>query len=421
MSQSRWFKQNLEKMILTADPTLKSFIRKVYIFKFFDDLLFITPLYTIMFSQNNLSAFQISALLAAGSFTAFILEIPTGVLADRYSRKRLLVFAQIAQAAGFAFWFVPGFYTYLAGVMLWAAKIAMSSGTFEAIVYDGLKKLNEHEKFAKVTGRIQTVSLLAGLISSGAASAAIFGGFPLVIGLSILSLVFSLIPVLALPEIEQKESVPKTDYFSLLHEGRQNWLKKGPVIHLMLVLGLLYLVYTVFDEYCPIFITESKFPVFTVGIIMGAISAAQAAGNIVAYKFEHFSNRILTALIFMDGLCLLTASLFMRPAAIILILLYNFLFQIIAIVLLSRVQHAIPSSKRATITSVIAFFGEILEVPFYLGFGALANHQNYKTAFVCLGVLMTMVGAVFLIFTLYRYDAGAVFHKAGSPDGKSGS
>ena len=45
------------------------------------------PLYALLFLDTGLSEAQISVLFALWSITAFVAEVPTGALADRWSRR----------------------------------------------------------------------------------------------------------------------------------------------------------------------------------------------------------------------------------------------------------------------------------------------------------------------------------------------
>ena len=68
-----------------------SLIWKATAYRFLDTLILIFPFYTVMFAETGLTPIQIGLALAAWSLTAIVLEIPTGALADRVSRRWLLL------------------------------------------------------------------------------------------------------------------------------------------------------------------------------------------------------------------------------------------------------------------------------------------------------------------------------------------
>ena len=78
-------------MAQTPPKTQSRAILAFYIDGGIGELVPIYPLYSVMFMDHGVSAFGFSALLMIWSLSAMIVEIPSGALADRFSRKWLLV------------------------------------------------------------------------------------------------------------------------------------------------------------------------------------------------------------------------------------------------------------------------------------------------------------------------------------------
>jgi len=117
----------------------RAFLARVYAFRFLDGFVLIYPLYTVMFAARGLSPSQVAATLMAWSVTGFLLQIPMGALADRFSRRWLLCLGQVLRGVGFVVWMLqPDFGGFLVGMVLWGVKSALTNGTFEALVYDEL-------------------------------------------------------------------------------------------------------------------------------------------------------------------------------------------------------------------------------------------------------------------------------------------
>ena len=61
---------------------------------------------------------------------------------------------QLFSVAGFVCWgLFPHFWGFLLGFVLWGTKSALSSGTFEALICDELKRFGHEADFVKVDGR----------------------------------------------------------------------------------------------------------------------------------------------------------------------------------------------------------------------------------------------------------------------------
>src|SRR5207244_1529653 len=130
---------------------------------------------------SGLSTGRISTLLLLWSLTTFALEVPSGALADRVSRRRLLSVAAVLRAAGFVLWVaVPSFAGFAAGFVLWGMKSAFTSGTWEALVYDELAAAGAADRYPRVLGRIEVLGTLGVVVGVAAAAPLVaIGGYPL--------------------------------------------------------------------------------------------------------------------------------------------------------------------------------------------------------------------------------------------------
>src|SRR5918997_5546847 len=97
------------------------------------------PLYALLFLDTGLSGAQISLLFGVWSVTAFVTEVPAGALADRWSRRGVLVLAGVLQAVGFVVWTAaPALAAFAIGFVIWGASSALVSGASEALIHDAL-------------------------------------------------------------------------------------------------------------------------------------------------------------------------------------------------------------------------------------------------------------------------------------------
>ena len=87
------------------------------------------PLYALLFLDTGLSEAQISVLFALWSVTGFLAEVPTGALADRWSRRGVAGAGGVLQAVAFALWTAaPELWAFAAGFVVWGIGGALVSG-----------------------------------------------------------------------------------------------------------------------------------------------------------------------------------------------------------------------------------------------------------------------------------------------------
>ena len=126
--------------------------------KFASEFILIYPLYVIMFGdRGGLSAGQIGFIVASGMILSVALEIPTGVIADKWPRKYVLVSAVISKMAALLLWLlIPGFLGYFLGVALLSLCAALESGALQAYLYGTLGK-DHQTQFGKFWARVSAM------------------------------------------------------------------------------------------------------------------------------------------------------------------------------------------------------------------------------------------------------------------------
>ncbi len=371
--------------------------RYIYGFRALDDFILLYPLYAVMFAAHGLSPLAISTLLVIWSATSIIAEVPSGVLADRYSRRNLLIIGQLLRAAGYAMWLIfPGYLGFALGFVLWGLEGALWSGTFQALVYDELKKEGEEKQYAKVMGRADSIGVAAELVATALASVAILFGYPLLILLSIVAVLAAAAVISRLPEAARVEAVEDEHYWAALRRGiRESWQTPG-VRKLVLLGAFIGAVYGTFDEYIPLFFQAIGSSVPLIPIWTALAIAMTVVASLVAYRFEHWRNTTFMVVTALTGLLLAGAGYLQGVSGIILVALFMFFIKALSVIYDAKLQHNIVSDLRATITSVSGFLAEVTSIAMYLLFGLAANYLDYTGAFVIGGLGVMAVALLFL-------------------------
>lgn len=333
---------------------ISSFVTKIRIYKFFDDFVLIYALYTLMFKSNGLNVTQISVLLATWSITSFLLEVPSGVIADKYNRRNILIFAQISRMCGFLIWLIfPTFWGFLFGFVLWGIKSAFTSGTLDAYIYDGLKIEDREKYYPKVLGSIKGLSFTAILLSSTIASTLFFLGYKIILILSIVSLLISVV-ALALNESEKTtESTQEIEYFRLLTQGISTTFKDNKLLVLVLINAILLGAMAI-DEYFALYVSNTSIPIASVGYLFAVYSLIQAFASFFAHKFKIKNSLLPTLTIF--GFVIIFIGFSSNYIGIILFMLLAFISSTGQVLSNTAIQENTKSQVRATVSSVSGFF-----------------------------------------------------------------
>ncbi|MDP6349188.1 MAG: MFS transporter [Chloroflexota bacterium] len=113
----------------------------------------IVSVLVLFWLDRGLSLGQVMILMSTYGVSLLIFEIPTGVLADRFSRKWSLAIGALIQTAVGAIILSTSFYPVLLGAyVLVGVGVAFLSGTGEALIFDLLKQEGREGEVQRVFG-----------------------------------------------------------------------------------------------------------------------------------------------------------------------------------------------------------------------------------------------------------------------------
>jgi MFS family permease len=174
------------------------------LYGFLKNLRFFEPFLLLIFLDSGLTFFRIGILYSVRDLSNNILEIPTGVFADSYGRRKAMVLAFTSYIISFIlFFFFVDFNIYLLAMILFGLGEAFRSGTHKALILEHLKLNDMLDKKVSYYGRTRAASQLGSAINSLIAAALLFftGNYRAMFLLTILPYVIDLINVATYPKI----------------------------------------------------------------------------------------------------------------------------------------------------------------------------------------------------------------------------
>jgi len=145
------------------------------LYGFLKNLRFFDPFIVLIFREAGLSFLQIGLLYSIRDVATNILEIPTGVFADAFGRRKSMLMAFGAYIISFlVFYGFTGFPIYALGMVLFAFGEAFRSGTHKALILEHLN-LNDMEHLkVEYYGRTRAFSQFGSSINALIAAALVF-------------------------------------------------------------------------------------------------------------------------------------------------------------------------------------------------------------------------------------------------------
>ena len=322
---------------------------------------------------------RISSLLLIWTAVGIVAEVPSGALADRFSRRGALAAAGVLQAAGYLLWMgplwtaVPGYTAFAAGFVLWGVGGAFGSGALEALLYDGLASVGGEAHYPKVYARVTAVSLLSQLPTAAAATVLFAtGGYPLVGWASVATCLAAAAVATRLPESRPgagaaDEADDGCDdgpgYLAVLRAGVGE-AARNPAVRAALVAVAVIGGLDAVDEYFPLLAHDWGVATPAIPAAMVAIALAGAAGAALGGAASRMRPRTLAAILALAVAGFCAAALVHRPLAVAGMALAYGLYRLVLVVTDARLQPQIEGSSRATVTSVASLGTELTAAVF---------------------------------------------------------
>jgi MFS family permease len=371
-------------------------LRPLYVAGFFLGINFWVPVEKLFLSKIGFNSASVGLLAATYAAVVPFLEIPSGILADRWSRRGILIVADIALAVSTL---VGGISTnvpmYLVAALLLGCYFALQSGTVDSIVYDVLvEETGSSDGFVREMARLRLLESVA-LVSSALAGGVIAAlATPRVT--YFLTIPFAVLAIVALTRFKEPSLHRSTDAEPLRNQITTTYrtiLERGRLRPIIVGVVLCALMLQMLVEFGPLWMVALAAPAVLYGPQWAGLMSAMGLGGLLAGRAS-IARRPHVAVIVgsMLGCSLaLTTShstILVIGAQVLLVLL----LVAVSTQLNQELHDAIPSTIRAGVSSGVGTLTWVMFVPAALGFGLLSRHTSVLTAGWMMVALSIAVG-----------------------------
>lgn len=375
-------------------------INKIVLINFCQRFHLYIHAYALLLLGRGLTLVQISLIESVVIFSIFLMEVPTGVLADRVGRK-WSIFAStfLLMSAEFIFIFARSFEWYVFIALLTGTGFAFASGAMEAMIYDSLQEKGREDAMKRAMGRVGSYAqiafviapILGGLIIGDAA----IENFIPAIALTVLALLLGLIVCLSLREPPMDSAEKKAGSMTLLRDG-VSLLLRQPRLRRLALLVVFTSPFTgaMVTLLGPPYLVQNEASPFVIGVALSLGSLLAALTQRYAYKVEEWLGqaRAIALLILAPGALYWILAAVAGPIAPVLVIILMYGVNDMKAPLFSAYQNALIESKnRATVLSMISMFLSLflaLGLPVY---AALAQ-RSLSLTFVVMGAVIVLAG-----------------------------
>ena len=364
----------------------------------------ITSFWILFFIQNGLSLLQIGLLESIFHGTSLLCEIPSGMLADRFSYKTNLYLARLSSiGSSILILFGQGnFWIYAIAMIINAWSYNFDSGTSTAFLFDSAVEAGQKDRYLQISSFLSGVAEVTRTLGTVVAGFFIHGAlawtYYIAIGLSLLSIL--LIFLMKEPESKSDERNRLT-LKRILEVVKQEWQEKPVLFYWMLTYQLVGTIMCMFYFYYQQKISDlaswqvSLIMLIGSGFNLLAVYLASQIGK----KWN--SNQVFPILVALTGLTLLLVGAKTPFAYLSVYLLTNALYAVYQPIYYNDLQAYLPSSVRATMLSINSMMFSLSMIVIFPLTGWLIDTCGFVAVFLVLG-LITFLSFPLLLIGLGR-------------------
>ncbi len=370
-------------------------------------MAFFFPIYTLYLQAGGLNRWEINLVNACFMAGCFLLEIPTGTVADRYGRKISLIISFFTTAVACLFYFrARSMAMFVLAELVAALGVTLSSGAYTSWMVDSLRCYTADADYGTIFARGHLLE------QSGSLIGVIIGGYIGAINMSlnwlvsaVCSIVVAVVVWLWAPDPHQvtagKNQGAWSAFVNIAKDSIGFGLKKRAVFYVVLVNMIFYFSCMAVNMYWPLRFVALGARISSLGWLMAGVYLAVALGAQLSIKLQYLLPRAKSRLLF---------SMFLFAIGLGLAGVFNNIFSVLPLFYLHELSRGIfkpnkqayinkriPTDKRATVISFMEMMGGLGGFFGLLVSGAVA--QVYSVGFSWLvSALSMLVGITFLLY-----------------------
>lgn len=360
----------------------------------------ITSFWILFFIQNGLSLLQIGLLESIFHGTSLLCEIPSGMLADRFSYKTNLYLARLASiVSSILILFGQGnFWMYAIAMMVNAWSYNFDSGTSTAFLYDSAVEAGQKDRYLQISSFLSGVAEVTRTLGTVVAGLFIHGAlawtYLIAIGFSFISII--LIYFMKEP-IAKREKNEALTFKTIVVQVRKEWQEKPVLFYWMmtyqLVGTLLCMFYFYYQQKISDLVGWQVSLVMLIGSLLNLLAVYVASQ--IGKKWN--SNQVFPILVVLTGLILLFVVIGTPLAYLLIYLLTNGFYAVYQPIYFNDLQGYLPSSVRATMLSINSMLFSLSMIVIFPLTGWLIDHWGLVAVFLVLGLILLLTSPILII------------------------
>ncbi len=368
----------------------------VYLYTFLSTFILFYACDTLYYLEKGISSSGYMFFVTISYFIKVILEIPSGILADKYSKKKILFIGNALFLISTLLFIISKSYSlFVLAIIISSIYNCITTGIANSLLYDFNNKEDKFNKLIFRNSFSYNISYMLAMILGG-----IVGQKYGIINTYYLTLIpiiinFVIICLIKEPRKNNNDTVINKSIFkNALVEIKNN----PTIINMIITNSIIFSIIKIVEESHPDYSNSLGISVFEIGIYSSLILVFCIIGNYIGSKIKKVSySKIIILNPLFCGLCIFLLGILNSYYGILFLLLFYIFSESFDNIFLTIIHDSVTSKSRVTIESIISLIlcicGLVLSVLSSLALNQIELYQLY----IVLGSIIIVYGIINLV------------------------
>ena len=386
---------------------LKNNIIKNYIYVFASSAAVTDAIWMLFLAYRGMSLLQIGILESIFHINSLLMELPTGIVADRFGRKTSRVLGRFAALISTALMISShSFWMFAVAFIFSSLSYNLESGAGDALIYDTLIELGDEKKYMRIKGLVEVC------FQTARTSSLIIGGYLATINYELgyfISLVINILAIVAAftfkePNYKKEEPTQLMSFIGHI-KGSVAVIKNNKQIfnYVMFIEGF-SLFHTTLYFYFQTFLKGKGYAETMIGGILAVASLLSIFFSTRAHWFEGKFGRMTIIKTATIAAVIVFSGLVFTNYEIGFFIMMSCIDGVLFVAFSDYINQLIPSEHRATLLSFQAMVFSLLMIVYFPLFGFVASEFGFKMSFL----MLWMSALPLMLFTYYKLSRSKI-------------
>ncbi len=369
----------------------------IYIHTFLSTFILYYTCDTLFYIERGLTSSQYISFVGIAFCVRLLLEIPFGIIADRYNKKIMLLISNILFIIStIVFINSYSYFTFLIAIIINAINNSLNSGIINSILYDSLSDKYKFKKLLFYNSFFYNISYMIAMIIGGYVGQKF--GLIYTYYITIIPFVIDFIILLMIKINETIKNVTIENNVSILKNGIKEAVNNKYLLKLMLINAILFSGIKLIEESHPEYSASIGISIFIIGIYTSLILLFCIIGSYIGSKVKTEKCQfVLNINPIIAGICILLVGLLNNYIGIVFILLIYIFSESFKNIMMSELHNNISSKSRVTVESINQFVLNLFGAMFSFFMTILLKFVNISFMYVIIGFIIILFGILNLI------------------------